>query len=302
MTNSRCKRCNCCPYRNGPVQFPTIWEELRANNQLCDGVVRCEDGIEFNIHRIILSAVSPYFRALFTNSINRGQPEIKEANVNISSAAFKVVLDYAYTGCCVINKTNVFEVLKYADQYEILDVVQRCCELLINDLSPTNCLQVLKFASQFFCRNLTYKGHIYVLQNFTDVLTENDQFYNVSAQQLKEILSDDYLNVKSEDIVFEAIKTWINHMPDVRKHHLLELVKCIRMGTLSRDGIMKMARWPMIEANTDCTLYIADVLTIMEDFKDVEEPLNTYLTRPRIPYDILFAIGGLFQFYFFNLY
>lgn len=266
------------------VEFPTIWEELRVNNQLCDGSVKCEDGVRFNIHRIILSAISPYFRALFTNSINGGRPEIHEANVNVSSSAFKVVLDYAYTGSCVINAENVFEVLRYADQYEILDVVRKCCEYLVNDLSPKNCLQVLKFASQFFCNYLTDKGNIYVLQNFSEVLKDNLEFVKLSVEHLKKILADDYLNVKSEEMVFEAIKTWVGYAPQERKVHLLDLLKCVRMGALTHEKIVKIARWPLIEADTTCTLYIADVLTIME--------MDTFVSRPRIPYDVLFAIGG----------
>ncbi|CAH1130998.1 unnamed protein product [Ceutorhynchus assimilis] len=289
--NIRCQRCNCTECRNGPLEFPTIWEDLRVNNQLCDGIVKCEDGVVFNIHRIILTAISPYFRALFTNSINRGRPEINEANVSVSSSAFQVVLDYAYTGKCVINNANVFEVLKYCDQYEILDVVQKCIQFLIDDLSIANCLQVLNFANRFFCRYLIYQGNKYVLQHFVNVFRSNDDFCRLSPQHLKEILSDDYLNVKSEEIVFEAIKCWMNYLPITRKPHLFSLLKCVRMGNLSSEKVLKIARWPIIESDTECTLYISDVKLILDEFCD-GVPQNIYLTRPRIPYDILFAIGG----------
>lgn len=36
--------------------------ELRENCQLCDAVVRLDDGTTFNVHRAILSACSLYFR------------------------------------------------------------------------------------------------------------------------------------------------------------------------------------------------------------------------------------------------
>lgn len=59
---SKCKKCVCMPHKVGPVEFPPVWTELRKNEQLCDGTVRCQDSREFKIHRAILSVVSPYFK------------------------------------------------------------------------------------------------------------------------------------------------------------------------------------------------------------------------------------------------
>lgn len=60
--SAKLKRCVCMPLNESPIEFSPVWEELRLNGQLCDGVIRCDDGVEFNIHRAILSAVSPYFK------------------------------------------------------------------------------------------------------------------------------------------------------------------------------------------------------------------------------------------------
>lgn len=39
----------------------------------------------------------------------------------------------------------------------------------------------------------------------------------VSPQQLNRLLSDDELNVHSEERVFEAVLAWIKYEPDVRQ-------------------------------------------------------------------------------------
>jgi len=46
-----------------------VLNDLRKNGQLCDAVIRVEDG-HFTVHRAIMSACSPYFRALFTNGMH----------------------------------------------------------------------------------------------------------------------------------------------------------------------------------------------------------------------------------------
>ncbi|CAH1119729.1 unnamed protein product [Phaedon cochleariae] len=293
-SGSVCKKCVCSHYQNSTFDFPPVWLELRKKSQLCDGVVKCDDGSEFKIHRAILAAVSPYFRALFTNSINRDPTEATEAKMNISGDIFQVFLDYAYTGNCIINKTNVKELLKCADQYQILDVVQLCCNFLMEELAPSNCLDILKFAGQYFCKDLIERGKLYIKHNFSRILKESYEIYNLSAQHLEDILRDDELNVKTEETVFEAIKMWINYSPVRRRTHLFTLIKCVRLGTLTYDSVQEISKWHLLEENSQCKEYLQDVQTVVGSLsqEDDVDYINNYLFRPRIPYGVLFAVGG----------
>lgn len=56
------KKCACGVAQYEFKGFPEIFNELRLKSQLCDGIVRCDDGTEFLVHRVILSVVSPYFK------------------------------------------------------------------------------------------------------------------------------------------------------------------------------------------------------------------------------------------------
>ena len=60
------------------TQACNVLNELRKTCQLTDAVLRVEGGV-FPVHRAIMSACSPYFRALFTN----GMHETEEREIYI---------------------------------------------------------------------------------------------------------------------------------------------------------------------------------------------------------------------------
>lgn len=226
-------KCMCHLLKDGDTNFPRVWSELRNNMQLCDGVVVCEDGHSFKIHRAILSAVSPFFKALFLNTINRGQPEVTEVNVQVPSEIFSMILDYAYSGHCDITNDNVQPLLIYGDQLDVLGIVTLCCQYIIEHLYPSNCLEVLLLARKYFCRDLEDRGQRFVRHHFKEVMQTNPDFYKLSENELYDILSDDELNSKSEELVFDAVKRWVEHDSETRRKSLPRLLKCVRIGLLS---------------------------------------------------------------------
>ena len=46
-----------------------ILNELRKAEKLCDAFIQVDGGEQFPVHRAVMSACSPYFRALFTNGL-----------------------------------------------------------------------------------------------------------------------------------------------------------------------------------------------------------------------------------------
>lgn len=120
------------------------------------------------------------------------------------------------------------DLLKFADQYQLLDVVQMCCCYLLEELNPHNCFDILDFANQYFCKELIHRIRLFIRHHFRRLLRESKEFLEISASYLQTILRDDELNVKTEQTVFEAIKIWVNHESIERGCHLLDLIKCVR--------------------------------------------------------------------------
>ncbi|XP_069702649.1 kelch-like protein 10 [Periplaneta americana] len=295
-TTFKTKRCVCTPPGYGLVAFPSVWNELRVHQQLCDGVVHSNDGKTFCVHRPILSASSPYFKALFTNSLKGGKPETKEVNVDIPGHILELILDYAYTGRCNITPHNVEQLLPIADQYEVLGVVRQCCQYLFEELRPDNCLGIFKFARHYFCCDLEERGRRYIRHNFKQILQQSSEFKDLSAEELESILCDDELNVRNEELVFEAVIRWTEVDITARKQHLKSLIHCVRYGLMSfkyfTDVVMNNK---LILGNLELqdSLYPASLFLAELDSRPGSElDLNDPLARPRIPYEILFAVGG----------
>ncbi|XP_015174125.1 PREDICTED: kelch-like protein 10 [Polistes dominula] len=294
---ARVRKCVCLPSNYALVEFPVVWSELRANRQLCDGAIRCAKDELFPVHRAILSAVSPYFKALFTNSLKGGKSETTEVVIDsVPSEIFALILDYAYTGTCNVNADNVEQLLPLADQFEVLGVVQLCCQFLLQELKPDNCLGIFKFARHYFCRDLEEKGRRYIRHHFKQILYESTEFKELQSDELESILLDDELNVKNEEIVFEAVKTWIEYKIDDRKIYLAKLLECIRYGSMSYNYFLdNVLNWKYVKEDDACQRILQSAktyLTEQDSKQNGEIDMRNPLSRPRVPYEILFAIGG----------
>lgn len=71
----------------------------------------------------------------------------------------------------------------------------------------------------------------------------------MTVVDLIDILEDDELNVKSEEVVFRSIQKWVTHDEENRKMYIPELLKCMRLGMVSLSYIDTMMSWKPIKEN-----------------------------------------------------
>lgn len=191
--------------------------------------------------------MSPYFKALFTNSINRGQPEETEAEIHVPSKIFSLILDYAYGGCCNITHENVQALLAYADQLEVLGVVDLCSRYMLAHLTPNTCLGALRFARNYMCGALQNGVARFVRSHFKEIVATAD-FLKLTEDELHGIISDDALNARSEREVFEAIVRWVEEEPEERKKSLGVLICSVRFGLIPMEYITDVVMtWGMLQ-------------------------------------------------------
>jgi hypothetical protein len=80
-----------------------------------------------------------------------------------------LLLEYAYLRTLDIRQDNVCQLLRSADYLNIPGVLELCCDYLRLNLTPENCIGIMLFAKDYFCRSLEIDARRYILRNFVQV-------------------------------------------------------------------------------------------------------------------------------------
>lgn len=204
--------------------------QLRQRRELCD-VELCAGKHRVSAHRVVLSACSPYFNAMFTGKLLESQKQVIQLK-EVDESALHILVDFAYTGKAQVTQENVQVLLPAANLLQLNRVKEICCHFLSQQLHSSNCLGISKFAEAYSCQSLTKKSRKYVQDHFQEVI-QHEEFLLLSASQLTELLRDDNLNVVSEQVVFEAVLSWIKHKLQDRISLLGKLLQYVRLPLLT---------------------------------------------------------------------
>ena len=220
-------------------------EGLRQDSQLCDVTLRVGSR-EISAHRLVLSACSQYFCAMFTNHMLESKQEYVTLS-DMDEDSIQEIVDFAYTGNIDIHEDNVQQLLKASSMLQLSEIVTACCSFLKGQLHATNCLGIATFAQAHGCTSLGDRAMEYVQENFSEVV-EGEEFLQLSHDNVQALLSSDLIQVSSEESVFEAMYKWLIHDLPSRRQHALPLLHCVRLPLLR-------------------PLYLSDVVYSKEVFK-----------------------------------
>ncbi|TRY83462.1 hypothetical protein DNTS_016207 [Danionella cerebrum] len=261
-----------------------VFGEARVYGEHTDLTLRAHE-TEFQVHKIIMCACSPYFRALVSHKWNSTVKPTYNIQ-GVSPDMLHLIIQYAYTRSSQITERNVVQLLVAADQFLISGLLGLCCQFLEVRLHPENCIGVCILTRDFYsCSELHYKSKRFVLEHFEKVLQVSEEFLELSVEQLIEIIEKDELNVTLEEVVFEAILHWISYAPDSRKIHMTVLLPKYFVNNVKYN--------PLVLENEACTQVILNAMATLFEFSpSVSAELVHQLTRPRLPNAILLAVGG----------
>ncbi|XP_023216985.1 kelch-like protein 5 [Centruroides sculpturatus] len=136
-------------------------KSLFVNRQLTDVVLKVEN-LRIPAHRLVLSAASDYFAAMFTNDLREAfQQEVELQAVN--AEALQALIYYCYTGEIDIHEDTVETLLSTANLLQLSEVVEACCKFMMCRLNPSNCIGICLFAESQSCVQLHNVAYNYIM-------------------------------------------------------------------------------------------------------------------------------------------
>ena len=214
----------------------------------------------------------------------------------VDPTAIKLLISFVYTGSIEVTEENVQSLLPAANLLQLTEVRDACCNFLRKQLHPSNCLGFMAIADLYSCPDLLSESQRYARNHFPEVRM-SEEFIELSAESVIDLISSNDLGVLSEEDVFEAIIQWVNHDHEVRIRHLPNLVNHVRYQFLPHNYIVKhVAENELLKSCPSCKDFIINVLKyrlLTPSERANIEGAQENITRVRIggPQSIL-IVGG----------
>ena len=180
-------------------------------------------------HSVIISALSTVLEEMIETKIRDGVE--KEITFDdIQPEVMRKITNYMYTGCVIIPKELVLEVVQVCDELEIEDLKARCVYRVPDILSPQTAIGWMRYAHKHALLSILDLCKRYVSDSFLEV-TKEKEFIRLSLDDLSitlELLND---TVSPENLL-TSVLSWINYDKMSRKKALdytsgyLELKMC----------------------------------------------------------------------------
>ncbi|XP_078620528.1 kelch-like protein 24 [Branchiostoma floridae x Branchiostoma japonicum] len=269
-------------------------QEMRREGLLVDMVLSV-GGADIPCHRAVLSSCSAFFRGMLGNnncscSCHTLSDQKKLTLQDVNPESLKLLVDYAYTSQVTITSENVMGLLEAAILLKIRPVCDACAKFLGDNVTASTCLTLMRLASEFSYPEVGKKAKEVALKNFATIQNSRE-FLNLSRDEVIKLISNDALNTKNEETVFEAVMRWASHAPDQRMSQMRTLMEHVRLPFVDVDYFTKY-----VETNEDMKSYCADLIHEAKQCYMYPGDTLTRRTRPRYVSGVretILTIGGI---------
>lgn len=200
-------------------------------------------GERIPVHKSVLSAGSPYFKAMFSGGFEESAENELTLHDVTSPRAFKSIIRFIYTGHLPLEGLNfktLLETFLLAHFYQLVALVEAIPEQMLSDSkTELNQLIVLFDYAVLYDLEVIKKECQYRIEAKSRRVLNGDAIIGLSAQALKELLSSDHFLVDNEMDILVAIKRWIKKNPGGDKEAVLS---AFRPGLISNADMFKYVK------------------------------------------------------------
>uniref|UniRef100_A0A3P8UP08 Kelch like family member 29 n=1 Tax=Cynoglossus semilaevis TaxID=244447 RepID=A0A3P8UP08_CYNSE len=242
------------------------------------------EGKEFEVHQNVLASCSLYFKDLVKSVHDREtrSGEMLELNMsNISADVLELLLEFVYTGSLVIDSANAKTLLEAANKFQFNTFCKVCVSFLEKQLTAANCLGVLAMAEAMSCTELHNMAKAFALQNFPEVAGQ-EEILSVSKEDLLSYLSNDSLNTKAEELVYETVIKWIKQDPSSRVQHMSELLAVVRLPFIHPSYLLNVVDNDELIKSSEACRDLVNEAKRYHMLPHARQEMQTPRTRPRL--------------------
>ncbi|XP_066560218.1 kelch-like protein 29 [Amia ocellicauda] len=254
------------------------------------------EGKEFEVHQNVLASCSLYFKDLVKRSSgeSRNGEKLELTMSNIGADVLGLLLEFVYTGSLIIDSVNAKTLLEAANKFQFNTFCKVCVSFLEKQLTASNCLGVLAMAEAMQCTELHNMAKAFALQNFPEVAGQ-EEILNISKEDFVSYLSNDSLNTKAEELVYETVIKWIKKDPGNRVQHVSELLAVVRLPFIHPSYLLNIVDNEELIKSSEACRDLVNEAKRYHMLPHARQEMQTPRTRPRLSAgvaEVIVLVGG----------
>uniref|UniRef100_A0A8C4ZC22 Kelch like family member 29 n=1 Tax=Gadus morhua TaxID=8049 RepID=A0A8C4ZC22_GADMO len=255
------------------------------------------EGKEFEVHQNVLASCSLYFKDLVKRSVRMSSFDRRKLELtmsNIGADVLEQLLEFVYTGSLVIDSANAKTLLEAANKFQFNTFCKVCVSFLEKQLTAANCLGVLAMAEAMRCTELHNMAKAFALQNFPEVGGQ-EEILGVCKDDLVSYLSNDSLNTKAEELVYQTVIKWIKRDPGTRVQHMPELLAVVRLPYIHPSYLLNVVDNEELIKSSEACRDLVNEAKRYHMLPHARQDMQTPRSRPRLSAgvaEVIVLVGG----------
>ncbi|XP_032640756.1 kelch-like protein 29 isoform X2 [Chelonoidis abingdonii] len=255
------------------------------------------EGKEFEVHQNVLASCSLYFKDLIKRSPrdnSRGGEKLELAMSNLTAEVLELLLEFVYTGSLIIDSANAKTLLEAASKFQFHTFCKVCVSFLEKQLTASNCLGILAMAEAMQCSELYNMAKAYALQIFPEVANQ-EEILNISKDDFISYMSNDSLNTKAEELVYETVIKWIKKDAALRAQYAAELLAVVRLPFIHPSYLLNVVDNEELIKSSEACRDLVNEAKRYHMLPHARQEMQTPRTRPRLSAgvaEVIVLVGG----------